>query len=1379
MHNALVNVRVEMITRGQLENDSRQSYPLSPMQSGMLFHALLHGADGRSGGFDIEQLLLTLREELDPVALASAWTRVTERHTALRSSFAWTQGSAPRQWCNANVAVPVEVQDWRSLEEFERNERRRAFLAADRARGFDLQQAPLQRLTVLRLGEGSTELVWTFHHLILDGNSIAIVLREVFEEYDAPSPPSRGAEAATVRPFHAYVEWLAARDSSAALAYFRDLLRDKTSPTLLPCSHSSERPRSDDGYGYLSHELEPEVVANLRALATRVDVTLGHILQAAWAVVLARFTGETDVVFGGVRECRRSALDGAAEGMVGLLMNVVPIRVQLPDGHSVRDLLTAIRARSVAVRPFELAPLVDVQRESGLPPGSPLIQTLLLFEREGLNERLRREGGSRWLDRTAKLYEQPTWPLNVKVCSGDPFTIEMMFDRARFRQGAVERLARALAFTLQDIARDEQRPLRELSAVPPLERQRLVCDWNQTARAFPSDRLLHELFEQRVDREPNAIAIELGEHGLTYRELEERANRLAHALRARGARPGMYVGICLDRSFDLLIAMLAVAKSGAAYLPLDRRYSDDRLRYMLEAAQAQLVICDGSFPDRFPLPALALDQAWAELASHPLTRPERRATPSDVAYTIFTSGSTGNPKGVVMSHRAVVNTLDWVTRTLEVGPGDRLLFVTSPSFDLSVYDVFGALGSGATVVIADDQLLADAEALGVAIVARKITIWNSAPAALERVLPFVPAAAGEPRLRLVMLSGDWLPLAMLPVLRQAFRSARIVNLGGATEAAIWSNWFPVDAVDPTWTSVPYGRPIQNCRYYLLDAALEPVPIGAVGELHIGGTCVAEGYLNPKQTAERFVPDPFSSDAGAKLYKTGDLARYFEDGNLELLGRADSQVKIRGFRVELAEVEAALGKLPEVQQAASATYVDGSGHKALAAYLVLRPGALLNEEDARRALAAQLPDFMVPSRFEALAQLPLSSNGKVDRAALQLSHQQGKGTRFVPPTTDTERGLLRIWEKVLQRSPIGVDDDFFSLGGHSLLAVQIFNDVNRWRGSKFPLATLFECSTVRTLAARLDELSGASKDVETIVPWTTLVPVKPHGDLPPFFCIAGLGGDCMELRHLAAGLGPNRPFYGVQYRGVDGRRAPHRNIPAMAAEFLQDIRHKQPHGPYYLSGFSAGGIAAYEVAQMLTRQGETVALVALLDAFSPMLEKWSLTEHWSRKARRFRDRGFFGASARVRFHLVGWARELDQRLRSLWTGEPHFELRHSQVRAAFLAGLADYVPEPYGGNVLLIRSNPARRPGVGTGYRPHESNGWRALVSGVRVVTIDCDHVDLLESHVAVTANTLKDAISACSATSIASTAKAAHVPTNGSSVASNARFEPAFRSRNA
>lgn len=1348
------------------------------MQSGMVFHALLHGKGGRSGGYDIEQLQLTLHEEVDAPALARAWSAVTQRHTSLCSSFVWTQGSAPRQWVSPDVTVPVEVRDWSALTEAECTEQRRAFLAEDRTRGFDLQQAPLQRVTVFRLGAGQTELVWTFHHLILDGNSIPVVLREVFEAYEAPGLLSSAAQPAP-QPFRNYVEWLEARDSSAALAYFRDLLRDKTAPTPLPCSHASTRSGADQGYGSFVHALEPEARVSLHELAERLDVAVGHIVQAAWAIVLARFTGDGDVVFGGVRACRRSPLNGTAERMVGMLMNVVPIRIRISEQQSVRELLTSVRTQNMAVRPFELAPLVDVQRESDLPKGSPLIQTLLLFEREDLNQRLRREGGDSWLNRTARLHEQPTWPLNVKVSSGEPFTIELLFDQARFRPAVIERLAHALAFTLEEMAQDEHRPLHELTAIPPRERQRLLREWNRTERPFPSDRLIHELFEQRVDFRPESVAVELGERTLTYLELEEKSNRLAHALRARGAQPGVYIGICLSRSIDLLVALLAVCKSGAAYLPLDRHYSDERLRFMIAEAHAPLVLTEGRLLERFSVPALALDQAMAELASQPVTRPERRAVASDVAYAIFTSGSTGTPKGVVMSHRAVVNTLDWVTRSFDVGLGDRLLFVTSPSFDLSVYDVFGALGAGATVVIADDDLLTDVEGLASAIFTRKITIWNSAPAALERVLPFLPGAGVEPSLRLVMLSGDWLPLAMLPALRQAFRGARIVNLGGATEAAIWSNWFEVAVIDPTWTSVPYGRPIQNCRYHVLDGDLRPVPIGAVGELHIGGVCLAEGYFNPRQTAERFLPDPFSSEAGARLYKTGDLARYFDNGDLELLGRLDSQVKIRGFRVELAEVEAALGKLPEVQQAACATHVDGSGHKALAAYLVLRRGAQLTEEGVRRALAAQLPDFMVPSRIELLLQMPLSSNGKVDRAALQLTQQQKKGTSFAPATTATERGLLKIWEKVLQRSPIGVDDDFFALGGHSLLAVQIFNDINRWRGSKFPLATLFECSTIRSLAGRLDELARTSNDVETIVPWTTLVPVQPNGNLTPFFCIAGLGGDCMELRHLAAGLGANRPFYGVQYRGVDGRRAPHRSISALATEFLQDIRRKQPHGPYYLGGFSAGGIAAYEVAQMLIREGESVGLVALLDAFSPNLEKWSLTEHWTRKARRFRDRGFLGASARMRFHIVGWARELDQRLRSLWTGEPHFELRHAQVRAGFLAGLAEYDPEPYAGNVLLIRSNPARRPGVGTGYRPHESNGWRALVSGIRVVTIDCDHVDLLESHVGATASALKEAIAVPAVTAMKSPEPASRPPESAPSVAASTAFESSLPSRSA
>ncbi|HEX7604335.1 MAG TPA: non-ribosomal peptide synthetase, partial [Polyangiaceae bacterium] len=612
---------------------------------------------------------------------------------------------------------------------------------------------------------------------------------------------------------------------------------------------------------------------------------------------------------------------------------------------------------------------------------------------------------------------------------------------------------------------------------------------------------------------------------------EERANQLACALRARGARPGRYVAVCLGRGLELVVALLGVAKSGAAYVPLDPDYPHERLEHMLADTQALLVITEERFRSLFASNVMVVDaEARDEIARMPTTRVERLSQPTDACYAIFTSGSTGTPKGVVLSHRAVVNTFDWVTRTLEVGPGDRLLFVTSPCFDLSVYDVFGTLGAGATVVVAGSALLKDAQALAEAIVLERITIWDSAPAALQRLVPFFPSTSREAPLRLVMLSGDWIPITLPDELRRAFPAARVVSLGGATEAAIWSNWFPIAALNPRWASIPYGRPIQNARYHVLDARMRPSPSGVAGDLYIGGACLAEGYLNrPELTAERFVRDPFADRPGERLYRTGDLARYFDNGDLEFLGRSDFQVKIRGFRIELGEIEAALSSLAGVRQAACATYVDASGQKSLVAYVVPTEGQRLDERALLKSLAAKLPDFMVPSQAMVLPMMPLSSNGKLDRAALPSPNARAAGDQFVAPRTATERAMKGIWEELLARKQVGVTDSFFELGGHSLLAVMLVSRVKSDLGLDLPLSRVLERPTIRALAASLEIESPVTLARKHVVTFNA------EGKAPPLVLCSGGGGYGFVFQGLAAGLGPDQPVHVFDAVGADDER----------------------------------------------------------------------------------------------------------------------------------------------------------------------------------------------------------------------------------------------------
>jgi amino acid adenylation domain-containing protein len=915
----------------------------------------------------------------------------------------------------------------------------------------------------------------------------------------------------------------------------------------------------------------------------------------------------------------------------------------------------------------------------------------------------------------------------------DALELYVQFERARLGEGVAQRLLDAVEFCLEQLAGDGALTVADVDVVPPAERHKLLASWNDTARPFDAAATLHQLFERQVRARPSDVAVQVNGRGYTYRELDQRANRIAHALRARGVRPGTHVGVCLGRSQDLVAALLAVSKSGAAYVPLDSHYPAERLRHMVADSGPVLVVTESRFESRFDRVSLVLDEPELarEIAALPSHAPEARSRSSDACYVIYTSGSTGTPKGAVLTHRAVINTLEWVNRTFEIGPGDRALFVTSPSFDLSVYDVFGVLGAGATLVVADEQLIGEPEALARTLIDQGITLWNSAPSFLQLVLPFIATArrpneaeATAPSLRLVLLSGDWIPLNLVHQARAAFPRARVISLGGATEAAIWSNWFSVDAVEPHWVSIPYGKPIQNCQYYALDERMRLVPVGTVGELYIGGECVAKGYLNRAElTAERFLPDPFSGRPNARLYRTGDLVRFFEDGNIELLGRADGQVKIRGFRLELAEVDAALIALPEVAQAVCSPQVDGSGQKALVAYVVPREGQSVTEEAVKDALSRTLPDFMVPSRVVVLGGLPLTANGKVDRAALSQLKEQRDGAGLSPLMTETERGVAAIWERVLQRSPIGGNDNFFALGGHSLLAVQAFHAIERELGVGVQVSALFEYPTLSALAAHVDQLRSATGPAD----WTSVVPIQPHGSRPPLFMVAGAGGNPLGQRNLVPVLGPEQPLFALRHRGTDGRLAPHTDVREMARDMLSDIRKVQPHGPYYLSGFSGGGVVAYEMAQMLSDQGERVNLLALLDTYNPNVAKKPLS---ARLARLFRLSRRYGNGYLLR-RLLARAQDAARRLRrQLATPRRRLdpvESRDESMFASFRAALSRYTPQPYSGNTLLVRCKIEISPSAEGDSL--ETNGWASLITGkLEVVTIDCPHDDLLGSH---------------------------------------------------
>ncbi len=1181
------------IPQAVTEQVARQFYGLSPLQSGMLFQALLDNADCPSAGYDIEQLHLVFEEALDTTALEAAWRLIAKRHPILTTSFHWDGLDEPRQRVDGDVTIQVEGENWSGLRQFERKCLLEEFLLRDRRRGFNLQVAPLMRVTLFHVSDTRSELVWSFHHALLDGRSFGTLLRETLLAYDAIRADQPLKLPAAPRPYADFIAWLERQDQQRSDVFFRELLAGKSEPTPLPCAEPALRPLIAEGYGEVLHVVSKSIVEAARRAASRTNTSLNTMLQAAWALVLLRYTGDTDVVFGATRACRHSALEGSADGMIGLFSNTLPVRVRLAADRTVAEVLQDIRQQSLAIRPHEHASLAHIQTQAGFGAGNPLFGTLVMFESHGLCQDLLESGGPHWTRCQIALHEQPSLPLNLAIYDGQRLEVRALYDRQRFQSATINRLLASLGIALEELSVDEGRPVSQIDVLPSEERQRILFEWNDTERPFPDQLCIHNPFESQVARRPDALAVEMDGCGLTYRQLEERANRMAHALRARGARPGRYVGIGLSRGLDLVVALLAVAKSGAAYVPLDPQYPRERLAFMVSDAQLLCVVTEERYRALFDAPLLVLDaDGLTEVSAMPAERPVSLASSQDTCYAIFTSGSTGAPKGVVLSHRAVMNTFDWVSRTFGIGPGDRLLFVTSPCFDLSVYDTFGVLGAGGTVVIASSKLLLDPEALASAIVDQYITVLDLTPAALQQLVQYFPESSKTAPMRLVLLSGDWIPVALPDTVRAAFPEVRIQSLGGATEAAIWSNWYQVGLIDPRWTSIPYGKPIQNSQYYVLDERLRPVPVGVAGDLYIGGMCLANGYLKREElTGERFLPNPYR--VGERLYKTGDVARYFEDGDLEFLGRADFQVKLRGFRVELGEVETVLCSLSSVREAVCAAHRDAPGQKSLVAYVVLKDGAVENEDSIKAAVAGKTPDFMVPSQVMLLSAMPLSSNGKLDRNALPHPGTQARLDLPLAPRSELEFRMAGLWEEILQRKPIGIREDFFKLGGHSLLAVLLVLRIKTRLGLDVPLSRVVKMPTIEALVQSMDENNVSTDERSRLVTFNAM------GSRPPLFFFPGAGGGSSIYRALPMLLGQDQPVYAFDAINACGvSAAPNPSIEEMADIYVREVLQARPNGPYILAGYSFGALVAFEVARQLRKRGLNVLLLISLDGYAP-------------------------------------------------------------------------------------------------------------------------------------------------------------------------------------
>jgi len=1159
---------------------ARNQYPLSPMQLGMLFQSLY----APQWGVDIEQLVMELPEELEVSSLQQAWQALAARHAVLRTSFSWADPEQPLQEVLTAVVAPFEEQDLRALGESQQQVRLEAWLREDRRRGFDLGAAPLMRVAVFRLGPADFRVVWTFHHILLDGRSITALVRELFALYQGLRQGVE-PELEPLPPYRAFIDWLSQRDVASSKPYWQALLAGFTAPTPLGVAKSTpHRLPQEPDFGRQEIRLTEPLACSLRSFAQRHNLTLNTLMQGAWAILLSRYSREEDVVFGATRACRRATVEGS-EGMVGLFMNTLPVRARLSSGAELLPFIRELRSQSLSVRPHEHTPLVRIKQWSELAAGKPLFESIVVFESRQMHSVLRAQGGA-WSRRKFQLLEQTGYPLTLAVYDDREPLILLEYDRHRLDDGAITRMLGHFRTLLEGMASGRATRVAELPMLAEAERRQVVEEWNDTRRGYPQA-CVHDLFEQQAARRPQVAAVVMEGRQITYGELDRRANQVAHQLLSLGVGPEVRVGIATQRSLEMIVGLLGILKAGGAYVPLDPAYPRERLRFMLEDAQVRALLVEQKLAHSFSagaVPLIALESAGQDF---PEEKPPGGPAPSNLAYVMYTSGSTGRPKGVPIEHRNVVGLLHSFRPVALEGERRIGTSVAPFSFDTSVEEIFGNLCFGGTLHIIPPERSTDARYFAQYLVEHGVNFSYVVPDMLERVAGELAKLRGQLKLKCLVTGLAPKRQRALQPFRDLSSSLQILNAYGPTEVTYGATAFEFQAASEPDREVPIGRPFPNYQVYILDGQLQPVPIGVAGELLIGGVGVARGYLNrPELTAEKFIPDPFRKEPGARLYRTGDLARYLPDGNIEFLGRMDNQVKIRGFRIEPGEIEAALAQHAGVERAAVTAREGPAGDRRLVAYVIPRQAQDLSAPGLRSFLRDKLPDYMVPSAFMVLERMPRMANGKIDWKALPEPDWTSlvRDEAFLAPRDALEARLVQIFEKVLGVRPVGLRDNFFDLGGHSLLAVSLFAELEKAFRRHLPLATLFQAPTVEQLADRLRS--------EDLVPsWSALAPIQPQGWRPPFFCVHGHSGNVLFYRELARHLGTDQPVYGLQAVGLDGRQPPLRRVEDMAAHYLREIRTLQPEGPYFFGGFCLGAYVALEMARQLEAERQTVALLA--------------------------------------------------------------------------------------------------------------------------------------------------------------------------------------------
>lgn len=1307
---------------------------------------------------------VSLKGFLNVEFLKRSFNEIVRRHETLRTVFLAVDGH-PVQKILPDVELALPLVDLRTVPEETRKEEALGLIRQEAEQPFDLARGPLLRTILYRLSEREHLLLVMMHHIISDEWSFEVFFRELIALYGAHTtgtPAPLGKLPVQYADFVYWQrEWLQDEALESQLAYWREKLKDAQGFLPLPTDRPRPAVQSYQGASY-SEELPDNLVDDIKTLGRREGATLYMTLLAAFQLLLHYYTREEDILVGSPIAGRNRI---EIEGLIGFFVNTLVLRTDLSGNPTFRELLSRVRDMALEAyahqeMPFEK--LVEELQPDRTLSNSVLFQVMFAFEHPpdlawdlpDLNIELHEiETATAKFDLTLVVQEEEGlntyWEYNVDL----------------FDESTIQRMSAHFVNLLKALVADPDRHISDFSLLTPEEEQRVLVNWNNTAASYPREKSMHELFEMQVAQSPYADAVVYKNQKLTFVELNKRANQLAHYLMSRGVQPGKLVGICMDRSIELAVALLGVLKSGAAYVPLDPHYPKERIQFMMKDSNLSMLLTQQKLLPELPespVNYLSLDEKWNAIAEEKSNNPGTPSDPEWLVYVIYTSGSTGQPKGVMIPHRALVNHSTSIATKYSLSPRDRVLQFASISFDVAAEELFPSWLSGACVVFRDDEMLTSFSRFIREIERQKITVLNLPTAYWHELVHEISTTDLVPpqTLRLLVIGSEKVAYSAYETWSKKISNRiQFFHGYGPTETTITSTLYDPSASPETHESVsdlPIGRPIANTSIYVLNQYLRPLPAGIPGELYIAGEGLAHGYLHREElTAEKFINLTLKGQPARRVYSTGDLVRYLPDGNLQYLGRVDQQLKIRGFRIEVGEIESVLRRNPAVKDAVVTVRETGE-QKQLVAYIVpmskTSNSADLKEPRLKKYLYEKLPDFMVPSYFVTIQSLPRTENGKVDYRSLPVPiFKQEYEEAYVPPRDSLELQLVSIWEKLLSVNTIGINDNFFELGGHSLLAVRVFSEIEKLTGKDLPLATLFQAPTIEELAEILRRQGWSPS-------WSSLVPIKAGGSGVPFFCIHAVGGNVLEYRDLAQHLGDVHPVYGLQAKGLDASEPPHLRVSDQAAHYIQEIRRVQPTGPYFIGGLSSGGVVAFEMAQQLMKQGEKVGLVALIDSDFPGPNRLPLKYLFERRYQELIDRirhhirNLVSGTNRIKY-IRKKKKTLQRKLYiSVWQfiDQIYERLGHPlppkllKVQEANEQALKRYIPAFYPGEITLFLATDVLVGG--SAYAPLE---WQNLAADVNLEKMPGHHLSMLEEpNVQVLAERLKQIIADKTSTSL-------------------------------